>query len=987
MHSADSLSWSRLKPHFNTSTGSVPIVHVWALVFLSVFSLLATEVSADEPSAISSRIYPERDTTPSTKIRLVDRHNQAVGGAEVEVFRLPRSRGLFGVANLRIWNGLSNLEGELETSLPNLESGLVIIDKEGYLPKIETSIPRPGDTLFLDDGKTLELALHRPQLESPSDLPTTVSLKACARWTLELEGLSRQRNIERCVEWPQPKADGDRELPTSTLSRAPEQKKPPTPLSLMLKGLADQPVDLEIQASGYLPWTRTLRPSAEPVNVELVPGVLLQGTVLDPDGRPVSGVRVKSGGGTETSTGEDGRFAVAVRSLPAGLEIQADGFRLSEHIFRPGSEPSSPQPWTAHLQWAEAVRFDLVTITGTTDKKIPEPTVFAEALVSASESRLQKLEIWDAQPGFGADLPGEGTYRLRVELPGHRPYLTEAFHVAYGQWAELGSLELGTGASVSGTIVDPEENIEIAGAHVRLVQQGITALQQLRRGSIPSTTSDDDGVFRLAGVDPGLFTLEIEHHDFATTSVKVELGVDEHLDLGTLDLSQGSLLAGRVTDRAGEPRANVRARLMASAEALEPIGESITGPQGRFEIPRVAPSTYRLEIWGDRLLLSQAVTVTQDSNDELDLVIGGVRWSGRVTFAQEPVEGGRLTVTATDDPGRRRGRVVVRGGGSLQTQPEVLGQSDSLRSTEVGADGYFEVDDVVPGPVIVTYSDPAGHRSHLEVAVPDRAEAWSELDFRGVDLIGKVIDGEDELGIAAQIRLFNPGGSALETLGTDPDGNFVFRNLRPDSTYTIEVQSSGYRTSLVPEVAAGGRQGLVVPLQPGDNGNLEIALRRADGSAPDGIPVTVLSEGGTPVRSSLTSPDGRLEVGSLPPGNYWVVWTDPVSGTGAEPALVEAPGQMSRTLPRGVEVELTCGDPGVCGGSPVSAMALYSAAGLEIGSYLPSLNSSMRFSADGILPLGRLAPGRYLLRALVSGKLIDTWADVTGSRAVVSLSH
>ena len=75
---------------------------------------------------------------------------------------------------------------------------------------------------------------------------------------------------------------------------------------------------------------------------------------------------------------------------------------------------------------------------------------------------------------------------------------------------------------------------------------------------------------------------------------------------------------------------------------------------------------------------------------------------------------------------------------------------------------------------------------------------------------------------------------------------------------------------------------------------------------------------------------------------------------------------LEKVLGEGAPVELTC-DPQQCGGAAVDLIAVYSPAGIEIGPYLSGMTSGLRFSQAGEISLGRLAPGRYLVRLWVHG--------------------
>lgn len=922
-----------------------------------------TRPNLEKPPA-SPGVSAFQDVAAKNAVQIVDRRGEPVEGARVEIFRVPRSTSLFAVADLRIAQGTTNEDGALDATLPELDTAVALVDSPRHLPLVVEGTPRPGVRLALAEGRSIDLRILVPK----GEIADQTKGRACARWTLGLERVQREREIERCAEI----------RPTDETGALPESVR----ILGVPRASSESPVDVEVQLEGFLPWHGRVKSDTDRLEATLEPGVLISGRLEDPEGHGVVDARVRSGSDAEATSDDEGRFAVAVRALPAALEITADGFRPLTRTLR---ELPEKGPVVTRLEWSEGVRFELVSGGAELDSK-EVPKVFAEAFHPPSSWRLHRTEPWSAEPGWGVDLPGDGLYRLRIEWPGHRPVLTDELQVGRGELVDLGVLELEQGAGVRGLVLDPDEGEGLSGVHLRLVLQGTGVLQQLRRGGAPATTTDTEGRFALSGVEPGRYTLHLEREGFAPATREIELEVDERRDLGEILLDRGVRVAGRVFDRAEAPKAGVRVRVLPSPESLEPLAEATTNAAGEFSGLDLAPGSYRVEVWDERLLLAQPVTLHDEPEVDLELEVGGIRWSGRVTYGGAPVQGGRLSAVAVDDPGRRRGKMIVNTAGGLAAPKAILGAAESRRNVELGADGEFTFDGIEPGPVSVTYTSAAGLRSTLEIAVPDRADAWTPLDFLGSTLAGAVIEPESGIGVPAEVRLFGDAGQWLGSAETDAAGEFLFRDLQPDGVYTLEARAEGYRTALLPEVRLEeSGQDVTIRLEPGEDGHLRVDLRRADGSPLGYAFVTLLSEAGATLRSLPADPYGRIDFGSLPAGRYLVVWSDPVVGTGATETFVEAPGRVERTLQRGVDVELACGDPTSCGGMAVAGLAVYSTTGHEIGSYLPGLSTSMRFSADGRLPLGRLTPGRYLVRALVRGQNVDRWVRVEGARTVVSL--
>jgi len=87
--------------------------------------------------------------------------------------------------------------------------------------------------------------------------------------------------------------------------------------------------------------------------------------------------------------------------------------------------------------------------------------------------------------------------------------------------------------SISGTVVDPNRGV-IAGARVSLISEQTKTPREL--------SSNEDGRFSFAALQPGVYTLKIEHPGFQSLlKQKVVLSANESLALGDLLLQPGQV--------------------------------------------------------------------------------------------------------------------------------------------------------------------------------------------------------------------------------------------------------------------------------------------------------------------------------------------------------------------------------------------------------------------------------------------------------------
>lgn len=463
------------------------------------------------------------------------------------------------------------------------------------------------------------------------------------------------------------------------------------------------------------------------------------------------------------------------------------------------------------------------------------------------------------------------------------------------------------------------------------------------------------------------------------------MGRGEIVDLGEVGLGAGVEVFGRVADRRGEGRPGVRVELgTPSGQGLEAAATAVTGADGGFDGMAVQPGRYRVRVLGERPLLSQEIEVPAgDERYEADLVISSVRVAGRVLRGGDPVAGGEVTLSSDLDPGWRRGAVLVSTGGPLQAGRLERGLPTTLLRADVGSRGEFVVDDAPPGPVTATYVDTAGKPYVERLQLPDRAEARVSLELDGGAVAGRVTEAGTGTGIAARVRLFDLAGRSVGSAWSASDGGFRFENLDVQR-YRLEVGADGFRTTTVDPVMPDGDP-VVVALEPGDGGRLAVRLARADGSPAARIQVTVLSAAGHPVRSLLTDSFGRRDFDDLPAGSYFVVWSDPVTGAGSTAPVAVTDDdavEVDERLGPGSPLLLAC-DPDACAGQTLAGIGLFTADGVDVSAYLPLLDPVLRFSAGGDLGLGKLAPGRYLLRLWTRSGRSDHMITVRGGEPVV----
>lgn len=879
----------------------------------------------------------------TAQVRVADPEGRPVAGARVEVWAPAEVENPLSAMRPPFAEGETDASGASPVRLPHRDRLLLLIDHPSFQPFArEMTGAESGPRIVLERGRVWSGRLGQEVPEG----------RICASWSAELPSWVRPRTWRRCADLT---GTGD----------------------FTLAGLGGASFDVEVQVPGYLTLRERVDPAA-PTPLRLVRGLRTPGRIVGPGTVPLAGAQVRSEGSAPVRSGKDGSFAIAVRALPASLEVSAPGFRSRQVRVEklPGKKGLQ-----ILLERGEQVRGSLVDERG---GAVAEAWFWIEREQAGrrrSESRLVRTE----RGAFLLDLPEPGSYRLRVQAQGFREESLPEVSVSAGEVYALGPVLLRRGAGITGVVVEALSGEPLEGVDVEVEPSGTQLLDAVLHQRVLRAVTDREGRFSVTGLGTGRFGLTARRSDYAPVLAQASLETDRTEDLGPLRMERGVLLRGTVVDREGNPRAAVRVRLFGPEPGtLVPLAERTTARDGTFEGPALASGRYQAQVWGGRLLLAQEIEVPGGREEwPLELVAGGVRLSGVVTRGGEPVQGGSLILRPALDPGESRGKVFLS---SPNAGTFSLGLSDTRLSAEVREDGTFEVSDVPTGTLKVDYASGSGTVAR-EIQVPDSPEASVTLEIGGVELRGRVVDRAQEAGVEALLRVTDEGGAQVASMPTDAEGAFSVRNLTP-GRYTVEATAEGFAPRVLTGiVAAPEALPIEIPLDRGGSGSLRVRLRKPDGAPASWVSLALLDEAGRAVRTLPTDGAGEKRFEDLPAGLYVLVWADPYAGTGAsEPFRIDGGREtdFQRTLSEGGAVQIRC-DLELCAGQPIDSLSLSTPSGAEISPFLSGLSAALRFSATGEVALGRLSPGSYLLKVRTPDRSWSKSLSVGAEEARISL--
>jgi protocatechuate 3,4-dioxygenase beta subunit len=378
------------------------------------------------------------------------------------------------------------------------------------------------------------------------------------------------------------------------------------------------------------------------IEIVMTSGKPLRGRVVDDAGLPLGDIRVEV-------VGQAGLFSRSLFTRPDGtFDFGALPEEVVISVARPDSPTETALRQTVLLSELGDDELELVLlperepVSLTITSKDGEPVELAQITVLSLdvEVPLRKTLFSDAAGTVSFDDAVGLHARVRIEAPGFVPSET-----VYPALPEELAIELLPGIDVEGEITAVRGRQLVEGAIVSLTVQG-------RRQQVQS---DETGKYSFENLPEGEHTLEVEHPDYATKKVDVEVkseGRDRVFEVPPIDLVEAGSVSGRVVDGSGQPVAAARVGVGFVPAFLPqgrlPVGLVLSDPLGKFELARLEPGQTHLEAYAPGIGRGRldVVVVEGENTDEVEIVLdqaaagGGVAGGGvAVTLGETPIEG------------------------------------------------------------------------------------------------------------------------------------------------------------------------------------------------------------------------------------------------------------------------------------------------------------------------------------------------------------
>ena len=333
---------------------------------------------------------------------------------------------------------------------------------------------------------------------------------------------------------------------------------------------------------------------------------MIEGRVSDIIGAPVENALVQawSAGArdrqtrSQVKTDAEGRFLLDdVRSGVYTLFVSADGFK-NERKMRVETGDLGVQ---VQLTPLPRVRGRVVDSGGAPVSSfkvnLRVPVQNTDDTIALRETTL---EVSGATNGeFELPCPNQGEYVVEAQgSDAYAPSFSERFSVANGGEVSGLVITLSMGGSITGRIVDFQGN-PVAGASIQTHDSEYVDDAFFRSiGQFPSAATEksvqtgSDGTFKVSGLTPETYQLDIrhkEHAQYVHLNIKVNDGADT--DVGSLQLSAGAVVAGTVLGPGGDPLSGAVVQLRGTGD--EPHNyPTRTDATGRYSVDHVTPGSY-----------------------------------------------------------------------------------------------------------------------------------------------------------------------------------------------------------------------------------------------------------------------------------------------------------------------------------------------------------------------------------------------------------
>lgn len=573
-----------------------------------------------------------------------------------------------------------------------------------------------------------------------------------------------------------------------------------------LVGFSSDLADLGVRAAGYplrvQPGVRV--GTADPVRIELQPGAVVAGRVLDGGGNGVANVPVRLRFRPNYSTGGDPRLWSAADMYPRRVTNKDGRFRFDRLAAGTWSAETRKDAEGAKLDGIELIpgmEREIELVLQTRDRltvivatEVGEPV--ADARIEL-EVRGERFPVgYGRTDGSGRSVMDitPGTVTVKVS---HDRLRDDSRPVRLEPGDNEVRFELRPGLELSGTVRSYDgAPLALATVEATTEHSFDTEFHQT------NTVSDENGAFRVTGLEPGRYDITARSPGYADGGPQepVEFG-DNSVEGFEIVLEPEARITGVVVGLAPADLADVEVRAWRNSRSRDTTPDL----EGNFSLQGLGPGTWRVTAVkgepGSEREVTANVTLDRGSTEAfVELRFErGLRLSGRVYEAGAPLVAARLSI--------------------------------GEQSTRTDQEGRFALEGLEPGPtqVIVSRPDFSGTQYQSIDLQTDLEGVRIELPPAAATVAGVVVDA----GTGQPLDWANLMAADAATIGVIAAGGYGDAPLLGVSTalsldagkFKLELSAGashvwvtrdGYESVTIPLNIAPGehREGMVIVLQP-----------------------------------------------------------------------------------------------------------------------------------------------------------------------------
>ncbi|MGM7701591.1 carboxypeptidase regulatory-like domain-containing protein [Pseudalkalibacillus sp. Hm43] len=735
---------------------------------------------------------------------------------------------------------------------------------------------------------------------------------------------------------------------------------------------------------------------------------LLSGTVMDPDGIPISSSTVQIVDPTNTTvatfiTDLDGSYTAT---------LQVDEYTILANATNFGSNSIAG---TIRADEETVVNITLTPIGGIligniidVDTETPLTGASVEVRSISPFGPVINNVLTDSEGNYNFGTLSVGTYTIVVTKDNYGDKSGSVLIENGVTHTHDFSLSLNP-SSISGTVTTG--SVPLTNVLIRLVDTS--------GANVFEVQTDEQGQYLIENFKPGSYALLVNHVDYQTGKQGFTSLPGEAINLDFDLIAQPGSLIGTIFDEEGSPLPGALIQVF-YADSLQPANRAITDPEGSYVISGLAPGNYTLTMTSSNYktfttgaIINANETITIDGFLAPD---PGVI-SGTVTGTEGPLEGAAVKVidvngssigsgitdgdgtfsignlpvgtfavtilaanhhsisqgvtispgefetlsfTLVPEPGSIAGTVLDENGTPISgTVINVLLNGLIIGSNLTDENGSYSFQDLQPQSYQLTADQPGYGMASIGAVVISNETATANFNLLSIFgvISGTVTDsdGNPLNNKTIYLNVFDQNDSFVYSVLAQPDGTFSIPEVKPGD-YLLTVTTEGYesKTSGV-SVEPDEVTDLTVPLSV-LGGNLSVQVIEDDTSVPiPGVITDIYNETGIPITSGVTDQEGKTTFEKLPEGQVVVSAVAPNYTNASKGAIIESGVTKETTLavtPETGELQGTLTAPS---GEQLAGVTI------QILDSKRSVVTTVLTQTDGGFAVFDLAPGIYTM--------------------------